>query len=55
MVEKARRQRDVAVGRELVGDGSDVVIDAEDLLDDDDATLGGTRRNSKVGADLAGR
>src|SRR5215207_1021071 len=54
MVEEPRRQREIAVGRELVGHRPDVVVDAEDLLDDHHAALGRAFRRGEVGADLTG-
>src|SRR5215217_1998123 len=54
VVEEPRRQREIAVGRELVGHRPDMVVDAEDLLDDHDAALGRALRRGKVGGDLAG-
>ena len=53
-VEEARCQREIAVLRELVGHRLDVVIDAENLLDHDDAALGRALRRGEIGADLSG-
>src|SRR5439155_3951483 len=49
-VEDGRRQRDIAVLGETVGHVLDVVVDAEDLLDDHDPALGlaGGRRAVRV-------
>src|SRR5262245_8121770 len=54
VVEEPRRQRQIAVGRELVGHRPDVMVDPEDLLDDDHAALGRAPGRGQIGADLAG-
>src|SRR5262249_54983249 len=53
MVEEARGERQVAAGGELVGDGLDVMVDPENLLDDHDTALRRAPRRGEVGADLA--
>src|SRR4029450_10526540 len=54
MVEETRRQREIAVGCKLVGHRPDVVVDAEDLLDDHDPALGRALRGGGIGTDLGG-
>ena len=49
-VEQRRRYRRVAFAREPVADRADVVIDAEDFLNDHDAPLGGAGRIGTIGA-----
>jgi hypothetical protein len=46
-IEQRRRNGEVAVGRVSVADTPDVAVDAEDLLDDDEAA---TRRALRIGA-----
>ena len=50
-VEDRRGERGVAGPGETIRDRLDVMIDAEDFLDDDDAALGPTGRRRLVGAD----
>ncbi len=51
-VERGRRDREVAGGRVAIGDGADVRVDAEDLLQHDDGALGRMRRLADVGGGL---
>ena len=46
VVEDRRRDREIALGRELVGDRADMRVDAEDLLHDDDAAARACRLGS---------
>jgi hypothetical protein len=51
-VEQRGRERGVAFGREPVAHGADVMIDAEDFLDDHDAAFGGAGWIGAIGAQL---
>ena len=51
-VEQCRRDRGIAFRGEPVADRADVVIDAEDFLDDYDAAFGGAGRIGAIGAQL---
>ena len=51
-VEQRGRDRRIAFLRELVGDGADVLVDAEDFLDDHHAALGRAGRVGAIGAQL---
>src|SRR5438445_4508389 len=50
-VEERRRQREVSVGRIAVAHRLDVRVDAEDLLDDDEAPSRRARRRGAVGGE----
>ena len=47
-----RRDGDVAMRGVEIGGGADVMVDAEDFLNDDDAALGRAGRSGQIGADL---
>ena len=51
-VEDGRGDGEVAGRRVAIGNRTDVVVDAEDLLHDDDATVGWTLRFGAVGGEL---
>jgi hypothetical protein len=51
-VEQGRRHGGVALAGQPIADRADVMIDAEDFLDDHDAALGGARRVGAIGAQL---
>ena len=51
-IEQSRRDGRITVGRDTVADGADVMIDAEDFLNDDDAALGCATGFGAVGAEL---
>jgi hypothetical protein len=51
-IEQSRRYGDVALASETVAHRANVVIDAKDLLNDDDAALGRSAWLSAVGAEL---
>ena len=51
-VEQGRRHGGVAFAREPVADRADVMVDAEDFLNDHDAALGRARGIGAIGAQL---
>jgi len=51
-IEQRRRDRRVAFLRQPIADVADVVVDAEDFLNDHDAAFGRSRRISAIGAQL---
>jgi hypothetical protein len=51
-VEQGGRHSDVAIGGKTVANRADVLVDAEDFLDDDDATLRRALRIGAIGAEL---
>ena len=51
-VEQRRRHRGIAIAGEVVADLADVLVDAENLLDDDDAALRRAGRIGPIGAEL---
>ena len=46
-IEQSRRYRSIAIGGETIADRADVMIDAKDFLDDDDAALGRLRSDRR--------
>ena len=51
-IEQRRRHRGVAFVGEAVADRADVLVDAENFLNDDDAALRRARRIGAIGAEL---
>jgi hypothetical protein len=49
---QGRCHGNIAVGGKAVADCADVLVDAEDLLDDDDAALGRTFRIGAIGPEF---
>ena len=48
---KRRRDSHIAIGGKAVGEGADMLVDAENFLNDDDGALGRAVRIGPVGAE----